>query len=102
EPGDHLGAGRQQQHPANDLVQRVQPELEPCRHAEVASATPQRPEQVRVVVGIDIQQFAVGGQHLCGQQVVDGQAVLSDQEADAAGQSDASDADRAGVAEPGC
>jgi hypothetical protein len=47
------------------------------------------------------EQLAAGGHHLGGQQVVDRQAVLSDQVADAAGQGDPADADRAGVAEPG-
>jgi hypothetical protein len=53
------------------------------------------------VVGVDAQELAVGGDQLGGQQVIDGQAVLSDQVADAAAQGDPADADRAGVAEPG-
>jgi hypothetical protein len=45
--------------------------------------------------------LAVGGDQLGGEQVVDGEAVLSDQVADAAAQGDAADPDRGGVAEPG-
>jgi len=101
DPGQHLGGGRQQQQPAQHPVQRAQPELEARRHPEVAAAAAQRPEQVRVVLGVGTPHLAVGGHHLGGQQVVDRQAVLSDQVADATGQRDPADADRAGVAEPG-
>jgi hypothetical protein len=98
---DNPGAGRQQQHAANDRGDRVQPVLEAGGHPEVATTATDRPEQVRVVVGVDAQELAVGGDQLGGQQVIDGQAVLSDQVADAAAQGDPADADRAGVAEPG-
>ena len=98
---DHPGAGRQQQHAANDRGDRVQPVLEAGGHPEVAATAADRPEQVRVVVGVGPQQLAVGGDEVGGQQVVDGQAVLADQVADAAAEGDPADADRAGVAEPG-
>jgi hypothetical protein len=101
EPGDHLRAGRQQQHATHDGGQRVQPEPEPGGHPEVAATTPDRPEQVGMVLGVHLQQLAVGGDQLGGQQVVDGQAVLSDQVADPAAQGDPADPHRAGVAEPG-
>jgi hypothetical protein len=78
EPGDDLGGGRQDQHAAHNRRDRVQPELEPGRHPEVAAAAADRPEQVRMPLVIDAQQPAVGGHDLGGQQVVDGQAVLSD------------------------
>ena len=47
-PGDRLGRRRQDEHPADDRRQLVQPELEPGRDAEVAAAAADRPEQVRV------------------------------------------------------
>jgi hypothetical protein len=79
----------------------VQPVLEAGGHPEVAAAAADRPEQVGVVLVVGPQQPAVGGDEVGGQQVVDGQAVLADQVADAAAKGDAADADRAGVAEPG-
>jgi hypothetical protein len=79
----------------------VQAELESGRDREVAAAAPDRPEQVRVGLGVDVQEPAVGGDQLGGQQVVDGEAVLADEVADAAGERDSPDTDRAGVAEPG-
>ena len=91
----------QDQHAAEDRADLVQPELEARRDAEVAAAPADRPEQVGVVVGIDAQQLAVGGHDLGGEQVVDRQAVLADEEADAAAERDAADPDRAGVAEAG-
>ena len=95
------GVGRQDQHAADDRVDLVQPELEPGRDAEVAAAAADRPEQVRVRLGVHAQELAVGGHDLGGQQVVDRQAVLADEVADAAAQGDPADPDRAGVAEPG-
>jgi hypothetical protein len=47
---------------------------------------------------VHLQQLAVGGDHLGGQQVVDGETVLADEAADAAAQGEPADADRAGVA----
>jgi len=101
EGGDHLGGCRQHQDPAHDRAQRVQPQLEPGRDAEVAAAAADRPEQVGMGVGVHPQLLAVGGHHLGGQQVVDGEAVLADQEADPTAQGDPADPHRAGVAEPG-
>jgi hypothetical protein len=54
-----------------------------------------------VGLGVGAQQAAVGGDDLGGEQVVDGQAVLSDQVADPAAQGEPAEADRTGVAEPG-
>lgn len=45
--------------------------------------------------------MAVRGHHLGGQQAVDGEAVLANEVANAATQSDPPDPDRTGVAEPG-
>ncbi len=76
-------------------------ELQPRDDAEVAAAAAERPEQVRVLLGVDAQELAVRRDDLGGEQVVDGHAVLARQEADAAGERDAADADGAGVAEAG-
>ncbi len=99
--GDDVGRRRQDQHAAHDRVDLVQPELEAGRDAEVAAAAADRPEEVRVRLGVDAQELAVGGHDVGGQQVVDREAVLADQVPDAAAQRDPPDPDRAGVAEPG-
>ena len=52
-------------------------------HAEVAAAAPQRPEQVGVLVLGRPQQFAVGRHDIDGEEVVDREAVLAHQPADA-------------------
>ena len=95
------GRRGQEQHPADDRADLVEAVAQPRHHAEVPAAAAQRPEQVRVVVGVDLQQLAAGRHDLGAQQVVDGHAVLADEEADAAAERDAGDADRARVAEPG-
>ena len=99
EPGDRLGGGRQQQHPSDDAVQLVQLELQAGGDPEVAAAAADRPEQVGMGLGVGADRPAVGGDQLGGEQVVDGQAVLADQVADAAAQGDAADAHRGGVTE---
>ena len=47
-PATDVRRGRQDQHPAHDPVELVQPVLEPGRDAEVAAAATDRPEQVGV------------------------------------------------------
>ena len=71
-------------------------------------ATPKLPPPPRIAQNssgwrlvVDVEQLAVGGHQLGGQQLVDRQAVLSDQVADAAAEGEPADPDRAGVAEPG-
>src|SRR3546814_7241005 len=61
----------------------VQAELERGDHAEVAAAAPQRPKQVGVLVLGLPQQLAVGGHDVDGEEVVDREAVLAHQPADA-------------------
>jgi hypothetical protein len=82
------------------LVELVQAELEAGRHAEVAAAGTERPEQLRMGLVVGVQHLAVGGDQLGGQQVVDGQAVLADQVSDPAAKGEPADPNRAGVAEP--
>jgi hypothetical protein len=60
----------------------VQADLEAGDDAEVAAAAADGPEQLRMRLVIHAQELAVGGHHLGGQQVVDGQPVLADQVAD--------------------
>ncbi len=68
--------------------------------------TPKLPPPPRIAqnrsgwrLGVDVQQLAVGGDDVGGEQVVDRQAVLAHEVADAAAEREAADADRAGVAE---
>jgi hypothetical protein len=53
------------------------------------------------VLIVDLQDTAVGGDELGREEVVDGEAMLADQEADPAAEGQPADADRPGVAEPG-
>ncbi len=98
--GNDLGRRRQDEHPAHDRVDFVQPELETGGHAKVPAAAAERPEQVGVVTGVHMQEPAVCGDDFGGQQAVDGETVLADQVAHTAAQCDPADAHRAGVAEP--
>jgi hypothetical protein len=77
----------------------VEPVLEPRHDADVAAPAADRPEQVRLVAGVDAPQPAVGRDDVRGEQVVDRQAVLPDEVADPAAGRDPADADGAGVAE---
>ena len=100
EPGDHLRRGRQEEHAPDDRRQLVQPVLEARHHPEVAATAANRPEQVGLVLRVGAHQLAVGGDHIGRQDVVDGQAELAGEEADAATHGDAADPHRARVAEP--
>ena len=87
--------------PPTIVVDLVEPELERV-------ATPKLPPPPRIaqnrsgcVSASTRSELAVGGDDLRGEQVVDGQAVLAHEEADAAAERDPADPDRAGVAEPG-
>jgi hypothetical protein len=93
ERGDHVRRGREHEHPARDPADLVEPELEPRRDAEVAAAAPDRPEQLRMRLGIGPEQPAVRGHHVGGQQVVDRQPVLADEVPDAAAEREPADAD---------
>ena len=67
-----------------ELGDRVQRDLHRRHDAEAAAAAAQRPEQVRVVVGVDAAQAPVGGHDLDREHAVGGQAVLAREPADAA------------------
>ena len=77
----------------------MEAELEPGDDAEVAATATDRPEQVRLRGRVGVDHLPVCGDHLCGEQRIDGQAVLADEETDSAAERDAADADAAGVAE---
>ena len=64
QPGDHVGARGEQQHPADDVVDLVEPEPQPGRDTEVAAAAPERPEEIGVRLLVHLEQLAVGGHHL--------------------------------------
>ena len=64
-------------------MQRV---LQRRGNAEVAAAAAQRPEQVAVLLGAGMDQMAFSGDHVGGDEVVAGKAVLAQQPADAPAQ----------------
>ena len=101
ERGDRLGGRGQDQDAAHDRAQLLQPVLEPGGDAEVAATAADCPEQIRVRLGVDEQDLAVGGHDLGREQRVDREAVLPGEKADAAAEGDPADADGARVAEPG-
>ena len=71
---------------------RVQREPERADDAEVPASASQRPEQVGVIVGRCPDDLALGRDHLGLDEVVDGEAVLAHEPADAATQAEAADA----------
>ena len=87
--GDRRRRGGQDQHPARDLGDRVQPVVEARRDAQVAAAAADRPEQVGLVVGVDDVHLAVRGHDLDPEQVVDREAVAPDEVADPAAEREA-------------
>ena len=70
----------------------MQLELEGRDDPEIAAAASERPEQVLVLGLAGPHRLAVGGDHLGGEQVVDGQPVAAGQVADAAAEGETGDA----------
>ena len=70
----------------------MRPEAERGDDAEVAAAAPQRPEQLRVLLGARARLRAVGEDDVGLDQVVDREPVLAREVADAAPQGEAADA----------
>ena len=84
--------GRPEHRPGHDGgADGVQRESERADDAEVPPTAPQRPEQVRVVMGRRPDDVALGGDHLGVHQVVDGEPVLAHEPADAAPEAQAAD-----------
>lgn len=71
----------------------MEPVPEPSDNPEISPAASDRPEEVRVIVGIHFEQLSLGGDDLGAEEVVDGEPVLPDQEADPAAQRDTPDPD---------
>ena len=69
----------------------VEPEVERGDHAEVPAASPQRPEQVGMLVLGHPQHFALCRDDVGGEQVVDREAVLAHEPADAAAEGEPGD-----------
>ncbi len=76
----------------HDRPDLVQPELERGHHTEVAAASADRPEQLRVLVGVGVQQAAVGDDHVRREQVVHGQTAEPGEPAHPAAQGEPADA----------
>ena len=74
---------------AHHRAEVVGPEGEPGDDAEVAAAAAQRPEQLGVRVGVDLDHLAGGQDELQRDEVVAGQAVLAGEPADAAAEREA-------------
>ena len=72
----------------------VQLELEAHHHAEIATATAQRPEEIGVFGFTGVDQPAIGGYDVGGHQIVDAEAMGTAQPADAAGERQARNAGR--------
>src|SRR5215204_2333615 len=70
----------------------MQPEFEGGNHAEVAAPAADGPEKVRVLLLAGPQQTPVGGDHLHGEEVVGGEAVLAPQVTHAAVEREPGDA----------
>jgi hypothetical protein len=94
EPEDVAGARRGMEDRSGqdgrpDLVQAV---LEGGDDAEVAAASPEAPEEVRVLALAGAHEARVGRHHVRGHQVVAGQAEAAIEPADAAAEREARDA----------
>ena len=84
--GDEAGHGlrrrRQDEDAADDPGKLLEPIAEAGGDAEVPAAAPDRPEEVRLVVGVDSMELPVGGDDVGRQEAVDRQPVLADEVAD--------------------
>jgi hypothetical protein len=86
-PGvQHLGGAldREEQRPGVQLTDWVQPHLQRGHHPDAAAAAPDRPEQVRLVVGVGADEITVRGHELGRGHAVGGQPVAAGQPAHAA------------------
>ena len=76
---------REEQVPGVQLPDRVQPHLQRGHHADPAAPS-DRPEQVRLVVGVGADQVTAGGHELGRGDAVGGQPVTAGQKAEPAAQ----------------
>lgn len=98
---DHPGPGGQDERSARELVEPMQPQLQPGDDAEVAPTAANRPEQIGIPLGVGAQDLAARRHDLRREQVVDRHPMLADQVADAAPERQPADPDAPRVAEPG-
>ncbi len=93
-PPHDLGGlvNRPEGRPADHRADRMQPEEERRDDAEVAASTPDRPKEIRMLVGVGRDKAAIGQDDVHGQQVVDGQAIFARQVTQAATKGKAADA----------
>jgi hypothetical protein len=66
--------------------------FEGCDDSEIAASTAQAPEEVRVLRGAGGQEATVGRDHIGRDEIVDGQAVLAGEPAEAAPEGEPGDA----------
>ena len=93
--GEELARALEREHRGarDDLaLHRVQAELEVRHDAEVAAAAADGPVEVRVLVGVRVQQAAVGGHDVHALHVVERKAEAPREPAEAAAEREAADA----------
>ena len=64
----------------------MQLERERCDDAKIAAAAAERPEQIRIFVGIRFYKFAVRQDNVGGEQIIDAQSAFAGEMTDAAAQ----------------
>jgi hypothetical protein len=99
---DHVRARPHEHHTPEDLRELVQPIVEVRHDAEVPTAPPERPEEVRVRRMTGADELAVGGDDVGAQEVVDREAVLTHEEPHATRERDAAYPDGPGIPEASC
>src|SRR5262245_43560705 len=71
---EKLGSVRErmdQQARKHRCIECMQTEFETRNDSEIAATTTERPEQVRILLLAGPTHFAVGGDHICADQVID-------------------------------
>src|SRR3712207_3765735 len=81
-----------QQEPGEDDAGRMDAELERGDDAEVAPAAAESPEEIGVLLRVHPDELPVGGDDVCGDEVVARQAVLAREPAETATEGQAGDA----------
>jgi len=85
------GVARIDEKAAEHRMYRVGLEFERRDHSEVPAPAAESPEEILVLMGAGGEDFAVGGDYLAGQQIVDGHSVLAKQPTDATAQRETRD-----------
>jgi hypothetical protein len=71
----------------------MKPEPESGHDAEITTAATYRPEEVGIRPSVHAQALAVRGHEVCGQQVIDRKAMLTDEISDSATKGESADPD---------